>query len=66
MDARSSRYHEVYARWQRDPEAFWAEAANELDWFEKPAASFDPKAGIYGRWFPGGVSNTWATCSTAR
>ena len=28
MDARSaSRYHEVYARWQRDPEGFWAEAA---------------------------------------
>ena len=58
MDARSSRYHEVYARWQRDPEGFWAEAANELDWFEKPAATFDPKAGIYGRWLPGGVSNT--------
>jgi propionyl-CoA synthetase len=58
MDARSSRYHEVYARWQRDPEGFWSEAANELDWFEKPAATFDPKAGIYGRWFPGGVSNT--------
>ena len=27
MDARSSRYHEVYARWQRDPQGFWAEAA---------------------------------------
>ena len=27
MDARTSRYHEVYARWQRDPEGFWAEAA---------------------------------------
>ena len=58
MDARSSRYHEVYARWQRDPEGFWAEAAADLDWFEKPVATFDPKAGIYGRWFPGGVSNT--------
>ena len=58
MDARSSRYHEVYARWQRDPEGFWAEAAHEIDWFEKPTATFDPKAGIYGRWFPGGVSNT--------
>ena len=58
MDARSSRYHEVYARWQRDPEAFWAEAANEIEWFEKPTATFDPKAGIYGRWFPGGVTNT--------
>src|ERR1700733_1575076 len=58
MDARSSRYHEVYARWQRDPEGFWAEAATDIDWFEKPMATFDPQAGIYGRWFPGGVSNT--------
>ena len=58
MDARSSRYHEVYARWQRDPQGFWAEAAADIDWFEKPTATFDPKAGIYGRWFPGGVCNT--------
>src|SRR5271163_4133765 len=58
MDARTSRYHEVYARWQRDPQGFWAEAAADLDWFEKPTATFDPKAGIYGRWFPGGVCNT--------
>ena len=27
MDARTSRYHDVYARWQRDPEGFWGEAA---------------------------------------
>ena len=58
MDARSSRYHDVYARWQRDPEGFWSEAAAEIDWFEQPTAAFDPKAGIYGRWFPGGVCNT--------
>jgi propionyl-CoA synthetase len=58
MDARSSRYHEVYARWQRDPQGFWAEAAADIDWFEKPKVAFDPKAGIYGRWFPGGVCNT--------
>jgi propionyl-CoA synthetase len=58
MDARSSRYHEVYARWQRDPLGFWAEAATDLAWFEQPKATFDPNAGIYGRWFPGGVTNT--------
>ncbi len=58
MDARSSRYHEAYARWQRDPQGFWAEAAAEIDWFEQPKTVFDPKAGIYGRWFPGGVTNT--------
>ena len=58
MDARPSRYHEVYARWQRDPQGFWGEAAADIDWFEKPKAAFDPKAGIYGRWFLGGELNT--------
>jgi len=58
MDARTSRYHDVYARWQRDPEGFWREAAADIDWFEKPVETFDPDAGIYGRWFAGGVCNT--------
>jgi propionyl-CoA synthetase len=58
MEARSSRYHDVYARWQRDPEGFWAEAAQDVAWFEKPKAVFDPAAGIFGRWFVGGVCNT--------
>jgi propionyl-CoA synthetase len=58
MEARSSRYHEVYARWQRDPSGFWGEAAAHIDWFEEPRRVFDPKAGIYGRWFVGGVCNT--------
>jgi propionyl-CoA synthetase len=58
MDARSSRYHEVYARWQRDPEGFWGEAAQEIDWIEPPKQVFDPNAGVYGRWFIGGVCNT--------
>ncbi|MGB6655235.1 MAG: AMP-binding protein, partial [Xanthobacteraceae bacterium] len=58
LDARSSRYHEVYARWQRDPHGFWGEAAADIDWFEKPKTVFDAKAGIYGRWFPDGVCNT--------
>src|SRR4029077_9674399 len=58
MDARSSRYHEAYAHWQRDPLAFWGEAAEAIHWFEKPKTVFDPKAGIYGRWFADGVCNT--------
>ncbi len=58
MEARTSRYHEVYARWQRDPEGFWAEAAREIDWIEPPKRVFDPSAGVYGRWFVGAVCNT--------
>jgi len=62
MDVRASRYHESYAHWQRTPEVFWAEAAADIDWFEKPKKIFDPDAGIYGRWFAGGVSNTCYNC----
>ena len=58
MDARTSRYHDVYARWQRDPLAFWGEAAKEIDWIEPPKQVFDPNAGVYGRWFPGATCNT--------
>jgi propionyl-CoA synthetase len=58
MDARTSRYHDVYTRWQRDPHGFWAEAAADIEWIEKPKTVFDGKAGVYGRWFPDGVCNT--------
>src|SRR6476660_1865948 len=54
----TSRYHDVYASWQRDPQAFWGAAAAEIDWIEKPKTVFDPNAGVYGRWFPDGVCNT--------
>ncbi len=58
MDVRTSRYHDVYAHWQRSPEEFWAGAAADIDWYEKPKKIFDPSGGIYGRWFVGGVCNT--------
>ncbi len=59
MDAAAkSRYHEIYARWQRDPEGFWAEAAADIDWYAPAAKIFDPIAGVYGRWFSGASCNT--------
>ena len=54
----TSRYHEVFNRWQRDPEGFWGEAAQDIDWIEPPRRVFDPNAGVYGRWFTDGVCNT--------
>jgi propionyl-CoA synthetase len=53
-----SRYHEVYARAQKDPEGFWAEAAREIDWIKPADKVFDGAQGVYGRWFVGGVVNT--------
>ena len=58
MDARASRYHEIYARWQRDPEGFWGEAPAEIDWYQPAKKVFDAGAGIYGRWFVGASCNT--------
>ena len=58
MDARTSRYYETYAHWQRDPVGFWGEAAQAIDWIEPPKRVFDPNAGVYGRWFVDGVCNT--------
>jgi len=59
MDAKTkSRYPEIYARSLRDPEGFWGEQAEGIDWIEKPKKVFDKSAGIYGRWFVGGVCNT--------
>jgi propionyl-CoA synthetase len=54
----ASRYHDVYARWQSDPEGFWGEAAQAIDWYDKPTKVFDKDDGIYGRWFADGTCNT--------
>ncbi|MFU0504967.1 propionyl-CoA synthetase [Pseudaminobacter sp. NGMCC 1.201702] len=54
----ASSYDEVYADWKRDPEGFWARAAQDLEWDRTWDKVFDPDAGIYGRWFPGALCNT--------
>jgi propionyl-CoA synthetase len=58
----ASRYHEVYDSWRRDPEAFWAEAAEEIDWFHRWDKVFDAEAGVYGRWYTGAVCNMAFNC----
>jgi propionyl-CoA synthetase len=58
----ASRYPEIYAAWQRDPQRFWAAAAREIDWFELWQKPFDPYAGQYGRWFVGAETNTAWNC----
>ena len=54
----ASKYAEAYGKWQSDPNAFWAEAAREIDWIKPPQKIFDEKAGVYGRWFPDATCNT--------
>ncbi|KMO27013.1 acetyl-coenzyme A synthetase N-terminal domain-containing protein, partial [Methylobacterium aquaticum] len=55
--ASPSRYPETYAAWQRDPEAFWGEAAAAIDWATPATRIFAPEEGAYGRWFVGGEVN---------
>src|SRR6478752_2188262 len=52
------KYADTYARWKKDPTAFWADAAKAIDWDKPPTAVFDPRAGVYGRWFVGAKCNT--------
>ena len=57
-----SRYAEVYERWKKDPQAFWAEAARDVTWYKPWDAVFDPYSGQYGRWFAGAECNTAYNC----
>ena len=53
-----SSYREVYKDWQRNPERFWMQAANKIDWFKKPSQGlFDQNAPFFG-WFSDGEVNT--------
>ena len=59
MDARTSRYHEVYARWQRDPEGVLGRSRGRASTgTSRRRRSSIRIAGVYGRWFVGGVCNT--------
>lgn len=51
-------YAETYAGWQADPEGFWREAAQAVDWIRAPERIFDAALGPYGRWFPDASCNT--------
>ena len=51
------RYPEIYEAALRDPEAFWLDAAQVIDWAQTPAQAFAPASGPYGRWFPDGSLN---------
>lgn len=51
-------YKDVYAAWQADPEGFWMEQAQAIDWVKSPTkALFDGKAPLY-EWFKDAQVNT--------
>ena len=51
-------YKAVYDAWKSNPEAFWMEAAEAIDWDQKPSRALnDANAPLY-EWFTDGMVNT--------
>ncbi|MGH1425489.1 MAG: propionate-CoA ligase PrpE [Pseudooceanicola sp.] len=51
-------YADVYQSWKTDPDGFWMQQADAIDWVEKPTkALFDENAPLY-EWFVDGKVNT--------
>jgi propionyl-CoA synthetase len=53
-----SRYDETYRRSLVDPEGFWAEAAEAIDWDQRWDRVLDASKAPFYRWFAGGRLNT--------
>ncbi|MFQ5622536.1 MAG: propionyl-CoA synthetase [Paracoccaceae bacterium] len=51
-------YREVYEAWRNDPEAFWMEAAGDIDWTVPPTRALDDSNPPFYRWFADGELNT--------
>ena len=59
---RSSRDAAVYEEAERDPEAFWAKFASELEWSRKWTQVLDWSNPPHAKWFVGGQINVSVNC----
>ena len=55
-------YRELYQKSIEDPEAFWAEAAEELHWFKKWDSVLDGSEAPFFKWFEGSRTNLSYNC----
>ncbi|WP_300583351.1 propionate-CoA ligase PrpE [Marivita sp.] len=51
-------YQEVYEGWKSDPEGFWMQAAEAIDWDHKPSKALFDKGNDLYEWFADGLTNT--------
>ncbi|MGD8766532.1 MAG: propionyl-CoA synthetase [Methyloceanibacter sp.] len=51
-------YKATYEAWATDPRAFWAQAAEALDWITPPQTVLDDRGAPIFAWYPDGVMNT--------
>ncbi len=52
------KYDEVFKRSISDPDGFWGEAAEQIDWYKKWDKVLDDSNKPFYRWFSGGEMNT--------
>ena len=51
-------YESVYSNWQADPEAFWAQAAQDVHWYKTWDKVLDDSRAPLYRWFAGAEVNS--------
>ncbi|MGB1034898.1 MAG: AMP-binding protein, partial [Primorskyibacter sp.] len=51
-------YQDVYAAWKNDPESFWMEAAQAIDWTQAPSKALSHTGDDMFEWFADGTTNT--------
>ena len=51
-------YQETYKAAQEDPEGFWMQAAEAIDWVKKPSRALDDSNAPLYQWYSDGVMNT--------
>ena len=53
-------YNDEFTRSIDDPEGFWLDAAQAVDWLTPPERALDDSAPPIYRWYPGAMLNTSA------
>ena len=51
-------YHSIYKDWQADPESFWMEAAENIDWEKKPTFALNDSNAPLFEWYTDSYVNT--------
>lgn len=54
----TGRYREVFEASTTNPDGFWLDASNAIDWTTHPTRALDDSAAPHYRWFPDGWLNT--------
>ena len=54
----SGSYRKAYDASTKDPNAFWLEAAEAIDWIKKPTQALDDRTAPVYRWYPDAELNT--------